>query len=168
MIGEVTAFLALGLLDRTGLFELKPPFLLRTKQEFPNCRALLDEKNVGRLSSDCVARYVNLCRLTGLAWTVWIGLASFALCGAAFLIYHSVRFWPREVFEAMSHPSLFLSLTQVGSNAYQLTCLEVWCAIAASAVLMTIYYSLLLASCRESEAKLRSAIRKPRKIAAAS
>jgi hypothetical protein len=168
MIGEITAFVALGLLDRTGLFELKPPFLLRTKQEFPDCRALLDEKKLGRLPGECVPRYITLCRLTGLAWSVWLGVATLALFGAVFLIYHAVRFWTRDVFESMNHASLLLGLSSISPNPYQLTCLEMWSAVAASAVLMTIYYSLLIASCRESEVRLRSAFKKPRKMAAAS
>ncbi|HEY6768955.1 MAG TPA: hypothetical protein VI386_29730 [Candidatus Sulfotelmatobacter sp.] len=169
MIGEVTAFLALGLLDRTGLFELKPPFLLKHKQEFPNCAALLNEENVGRFPTDCSTRYVNLCRLTGLAWVVWIGIITLASGLGAFIIYHSIKFPSSGVFEAMgSHPGMLLGLASISSQAYEVTCLAVWGAMATFAVFMTIYYSILLSSCRESEEMLKSALTKPCKLAAAS
>jgi hypothetical protein len=169
MIGEVTAFLALGLLDRTGLFELKPPFVLRAKQQFPDCAALLEEKKVGKFPAECSVRYVNLCRLTGLAWSVWIGMLGLAIGATALIAYHAIKYSSQEVFESMgAHIGILLGFTLLNTDTFKITCLAAWCLVAGMAVLMAVYYSVLLASCRESEAKLTSAIRRPRKIAAAS
>jgi hypothetical protein len=166
MVGEITAFLVLGLLDRTGLFELKPPFLLRHKEEFPDCARLLADKNVGRFPDGAPRRYVNLCRLTGLAWAVWGGVALFFFAAGTSIMYHWVRFQPEDVFKLMGdHP--LVRLTALDPSA-EITCFGFWCAVAACAVLMTVYYSVLLTSCRDSEANLKTSIQRRRRIATAS
>ena len=169
MVGEIIAFLALGLLDRTGLFELKPPSLLKQKKEFPDCVSLLDGENVGRFFGTSARRYVRLCRLTGLAWSVWVGVA-IAFCWAIVDIsYHWLRFrsGDMDILDVMDRHSL-LQYAALAPPAGQITCFSVWCAVAAAAVLLTVYYTILLGFCRESEANLRTAGQRKYRAAGAS
>lgn len=80
--GELVAPVVLTLMEKTGVFEVKPPFVLKRKREFPNCGSLLDfDKPVGPLPMDCPLKYVRLCRVTALAWAVWTVAAAIFVWG---------------------------------------------------------------------------------------
>ncbi|HTS49734.1 MAG TPA: hypothetical protein VMH05_17410 [Bryobacteraceae bacterium] len=155
MGGEFIGVLILGLLDRTGLFELKPPFLLKRKQEFPDCAALLDSRRIARLPQGYAARYVNLCRVTAFAWAAWVLVAAFFLCAASSYGYHQFLSKTGDVLSVMRDHQ-FLTISGIGPSPAQVTCLAVWYALVVGAVLMAVYYSVLLAACRDSEANLKS------------
>ena len=70
---------------RTTLPIIAPPIALMRTGEFPNCAELF-EHAARRAGS--ARQYINLCRLTGLAWVLWAFNAA-CVCMAFSLLAHS-------------------------------------------------------------------------------
>lgn len=147
-VGEIVAGVAISLAHLLGI-ELKAPAMLKHKQEFPDCAAILNGQTVARLPNGYASRYVNLCRITGLAWAVWIALAASLLFIVGFYMRHGF-YSDKEAISVMEEHIL------ARVSSVNVTCLEMWFAFIAGASVMTVYYNILLLTCRDWEAKLNS------------
>ncbi len=171
IIGEIAAGAALGLLHRTGLFQLEPPSVLKRRKElpkFPDCSGLLPERRaVGPVPIKHAQRYVSLCRQTALAWTVWIWASVLFFWFFGTIFYHMIKHAPYlEVSDAMSnHFPLTFNLR---GGHYPISCFELFCVSGGALFFVIIYYTSLVSSCCEAEAKLKKILGKVRPVAAAS
>lgn len=174
MVGEeILASVGLGLLHKTGLFELKPPFLLKRKKEFPDCGTILKEKKTGgSFPPVLAAKYVALCRLTALAWAVWFCASATYVWAVVFIAYHEWRPWPKAAGETSSDTFVIMrSHTPVSfglaTGTYSISCWGLICVSVLLLFSLVIYYTSLVSSCREAESNLRRGLRRIRPVAAA-
>ena len=164
-LGEIAAPVVLALLEKTGVFEVKPPFVLQRTKEFPKCGDLLDvSKPVGPLAGDVPSKYVSLCRFTALAWAVWISAAALFLCVVISIAYHAYR-WEDPLGQMSHHYPL---IVQFASSSSQVSCSQILYMVMGIALVMIVYYTSLLSDCRDKEAKLKKALRRTRRVATAS
>lgn len=165
-LGEIATPVVITLLEKTGIFEVKPPFVLSRRKGFPNCANLLcHDKPVGPLPADCSVKYVRLCRLTALAWVVWLSAAiSFAWVVLA-IYYHSLVAPPVDTLEFMKND--YPLILQVGKYGFRMSCAELLYIMILSVVLAVVYYTTLLTECRAKESEVRRALKRTRRIAAA-
>jgi hypothetical protein len=152
MVGEIVAFLALGMLERTGLFELKPPPLLKKKGEFPDCVEILSKRNADRANPPVCGKFVKLCRITGLAWSLWVWGAIFASVVLGYLFIHLfTTSSPEKMFDEMrnvEHTPFTLSLAQGGP--VHITCWVLFCLFTLAFLLTFVQYSVLLTFCQDA------------------
>jgi hypothetical protein len=152
MVGEIVAFLALGTLEKTGYFELKPPTLLKKKGEFPDCLEILSKRSADRFNPPICGKFVRLCRITALAWSLWVCGAIFASVVVGWLFIHLFSTSSAEkMLDEMrnaEHTPFTLSLAQ--SGPVHITCWVLLCLFTLAFLLTFIQYSVLLTFCQDA------------------